>query len=234
DGWQVSGMTTNNTLASSVTYTSGNNGTLRITDASVTTAITVTVTFTQKTYSVTPSGGAVGTGGTWTVTGPYYYNTGLNIVADPADGWQVSGMTTNNTLASSVTYTSGNNGTLRITDASVTTAITVSVTFTKIDYAVNAISSQAGGSFEIRVALGTAVTGPGTVTAQIGQEVLIPSGTINPPTGYQLKVTDPVTVSPSSVSVNNRTTGQAADRGYYFSMPASAVTVTVTFEEIAP
>ena len=198
------------------------------------TVITVAVEFEQKTYNVTPSGGAVGTGGTWTVTGPYYYNTGLNIVADPADGWQVSGMTTNNTLASSVTYTSGNNGTLRITDASVTTAITVSVTFTKIDYAVNAISSQAGGSFEIRVALGTAVTGPGTVTAQIGQEVLIPSGTINPPTGYQLKVTDPVTVSPSSVSVNNRTTGQAADRGYYFSMPASAVTVTVTFEEIAP
>ena len=83
--------------------------------------------------------------------------------------------------------------------------VTVTVTFEKITYTVSKVISPSGGGSVVLSRL----------TAQVGDEVTV---TATPATGYQLKS---ITTTPSRTVTNNK-----------FTMPASNVTVTVTFEKI--
>ena len=83
--------------------------------------------------------------------------------------------------------------------------VTVTVVFEKISYTVSkTVTPAAGGTASIN-----------KTSATMGEEITV---TATPATGYRLKS---ITTSPAQTVTNNK-----------FTMPASAVTVTVTFEKI--
>lgn len=92
--------------------------------------------------------------------------------------------------------------------------VTVSATFTKVDYAItNATAADAGGTITV------------AATAQIGDEVTI---TVAPDTGKELAA-----LTYKAESAAEATAITAAEGVYKFTMPAEAVTVTATFQKEA-
>lgn len=185
--------------------------------------VTITVSFTHDEYGIT---GNVTTESSGSVTfkksgsdniTKAFYGDAITVEDAPATGYELV----------SITWTQeGGTATDITTDKTFTMpakAVTVTVAFKKTDYAITATGTETsgkytvtGGSYIVKNSSGTAVT-----TAQMDDEITIAA---TPDAGY---VVDAITVKgadDSGVTVTNGT----------FTMPAKAVTVTVTFKAQAP
>ena len=155
---------------------------------------TVTITFEKIKYAVTatvtPSGSGTASLNKSTAT----MGEEVTVTATPATGYKLKSITT-----SPATTVTNNKFTMPAS------AVTVTVTFEKISYAVSKSISPAGsGSVTLS-----------KTSAKMGEEVTV---TATPATGYQLKS---ITTNPARTVTNNK-----------FTMPARAVTVNVVFEKI--
>jgi len=184
-GWKLKSITTSPSLTVSnnkFTMPAGN--------------VAVTVTFEKINYAVSVSAGTGGSASLSKTTA----NIGdtITVTASPNSGYSA-----NTPTASGITFTSA--GTNKWTFTMPAKAVTVSCTFSKINYTVTAVASPAAG--------GTVTLSK--TTANIGDEITI---TASPATGYSVSG---MSTSPSRTITNNK-----------FTMPAGNVTVTVTFTKI--
>ena len=132
------------------------------------------------------------------------YGDEVALTIEPAIGYELDKLTVED----------ANNNTITVTDNKFTmpaSAVTVSATFNKIDYAINIANNIENGKVSVA---------SGATTANYGDEVTL---TITPDKGYELDVLyvkDAAGID-VMVSANNK-----------FTMPASAVTVSATFKKI--
>ena len=156
----------------------------------------VTVNTATLNYSVSIT---AGTGGTATVSkASAAPGETITVVVNPSSGYKA-----NTPTASGITFTNAGTNTWTFTMPSGN--VSISATFSKINYTVSKTASPAAG--------GTVTLSK--TTAQIGDEITI---TATPATGYRVKS---IVTNPSRMITNNK-----------FTMPASNVAVTVTFEKI--
>ena len=134
------------------------------------------------------------------------YGDEVALTIEPAIGYELDKLTVED----------ANNNTITVTDNKFTmpaSAVTVSATFKKIDYAINIANNIENGKVSVA---------SGATTANYGDEVTL---TITPDKGYELDVLyvkDAAGID-VMVSANNK-----------FTMPASEVTVTATFKKAVP
>jgi hypothetical protein len=164
--------------------------------ANVTAGHSISATFAQYTYTIT---GSAGTSGTITPSGNITVNHGSSrtFTISPDFGFQVSDVKVDNVSAGAVsTYTFSN----------VTSAHTISATFTTATYSITA-SAGSGGSIN--------PSGAATVTHGTSRTY-----TITPVTGYKI----------SDVKVDNVSVGNASS--YTFNNVTSSHSISATFSII--
>ncbi|MCL2805699.1 MAG: hypothetical protein FWD26_07165 [Treponema sp.] len=183
--------------------------------------VTVTVTFIERTYTISRyNNGDAGNGNSFVLVpaaGPYQFNSEITINASPSAGWQVTGMTytyvpvglPERTDNANRPGNTGNTGTFNVPNAA--GDITVNVIFGKITYTIDQSTPVANGTFTVTV--------QDDKDVQVGETIIV---TGNPDAGYRL----------STVTVNGNTTTIASGNTHTFAMPASDVTVTVGFSPL--
>ena len=161
--------------------------------------ITLEVEYTYTAdYSITVS---AGTGGTASASASSASpGTTVTITSTPSDGYSA-----NTPTATGITFTAA--GANKWTFTMPSNAVTVSCTFSKINYSVSTVSNPAaGGSISSNKS-----------TAQIGETVTL---TRNASAGYQFSSW---TTTPAGLSINNN---------LQFTMPASNVSITANWTKI--
>ncbi len=165
--------------------------------------VTVSATFTQKSYSITKDSM---TNGDVNVASSATYGSTVNISASPAIGYQLSGITVTKASGGTVNVSGGLNSKSFVMPEC---SVTVSASFAPIDYLVSVANSIPNGSIGVSK----------TTDAHIGDTITI---TGIPSTGYAL---DTVTVT--SGSNNIAVSGSGNTRS--FTMPAGNVTINASF-----
>jgi hypothetical protein len=204
--------------ANSLTVTKAGGGTVAVTGSGSTYTftmpaanVTVSATFTTVNYSVSIAqltNGSVTASPTTTTAGQT-----VTLTVTPASGYQYT--------ANSLTITKAGGGTVPVSSSGSTYTftmpadnVTVSATFTAIDYSVS-IAGMTNGSVTANPA-----------SAKVGQTVTL---TVSPASGYQLTANSLVVtkaVGGGTVPVSG------SGNTYTFTMPADNVTVTATFTAI--
>lgn len=130
----------------------------------------------------------------------------VTVTTNPATGYKVQSVKYNSSTATTVTANSKYQFTMPASN------VTVTVTFEKISYTVTK-TTPSNGTFDVSA-----------TSATMGEEVTISN--ISPAEGYEV---DTVTVTDAS---GNEVGTTASGSNYTFTMPASNVSVTVTFKAI--
>ena len=190
------GYSANTPTASGITFTSAGTNKWKFTMPA--SNVTVSCTFSKINYTVTAS---TGTGGTASASkSPANYGDTITITSTPSAGY-----TANTPTASGITFTSA--GTNKWSFTMPASNVTVSCTFSKINYSVSVASNPAAGGTVTR----------NKSTAQVGDTVTL---TRTASAGYQFSSW---TTSPTGISINN---------SLQFTMPASNVTITANWSKI--
>ncbi|MCQ2216548.1 MAG: hypothetical protein MJZ31_11620, partial [Bacteroidales bacterium] len=161
-------------------------------------AVNVTASFSKIDYAVTTATGL--TGGSVSADATAQYQDQVTITATPAVGYKLDAITVKDASNNAVAVTNG-----KFTMPA--SAVNVTASFSKIDYAVTTATGLTGGSVSA------------DATAQYQDEVTV---TVTPATGYKLDAISVKDASDNAVSVSN---GK-------FTMPASAVNVSASFSKI--
>ena len=169
--------------------------------------VTVSATFTQKSYSITK--GSM-TNGDVNVASSATYGSTVNISASPAIGYQLSGITVTKASGGTVNVSGGLNSKSFVMPEC---SVTVSAVFAPIDYLVSVANSIPNGSIGVSK----------TTDAHIGDTITI---TGIPSTGYAL---DTVTVTSGSNNIDVIGTGNSRS----FTMPAGNVTINASFTALS-
>ncbi len=164
-------------------------------------AVTVTATFKKIDYAITIDSEIAN--GKVTAAATANYGDEVELTITPDKGYKLEGITVKDADNQEIPVSEDNKFTMPAS------AVTVSATFKKIDYAITIDSEIANGK----------VTA--AATANYGDEVEL---TITPATGYELDV----------LTVKDAANNEILVSDNKFIMPASAVTVTATFKIITP
>ena len=213
-GYRVNTVKVTNTTTSADVPVSGTGTTYTFTMPA--SNVTVAMTFTNV-YATNPALGVatVVTNGKFTVTGTGTYNQTATITATPDSGYQVGTVKVTNDTTGTDVSVSGTGNTRTFTMPA--SDVTVSVTFIKTSYTVTLSPSNGrptGGRFAVDK---TTATMDDTVTITLS----------NITTGYRA---DTVKVTNNTTSTDVPVSG--TDTMYTFTMPASNVTVAVTFTNV--
>ncbi|MBQ4388201.1 MAG: hypothetical protein II822_11445, partial [Prevotella sp.] len=179
-------------------------------------AVTIAATFEEipaTTYAITK---AEATNGSFTVSSETAAaDATVTITTSPATGYEVDAVTTN--VNGTVPAKSGTDDNV-YTFTMPTKAVTVTVTFKQINYAINGLGDVTISETKV----GTVSVGEEKTTATYGETVTI---TATPEEGYQLTA-----LKYNDGSEDHEFT--LSSTPYTFEMPASNVTITATFELI--
>ena len=191
------GYTANTPTASGITFTAA--GANKWTFTMPSSAVTVSCTFSKISYNVTANAGTGGSASRDKATATM--GETVTITCTPSAGYKA-----NTPTASGITFTSA--GTNKWSFTMPAAAVTVSCTFSKVDYNVT-VSAGTGGT-----------ASSNKTTAQIGDTVTI---TCSPSTGYSANTPTASGISFTSAGTNK----------WSFTMPAAAVTISCTFSKIS-
>lgn len=190
------GYSANTPTASGITFTAA--GTNKWTFTMPSSNVTVSCTFTKISYNVSITAGSGGSAVRDKTTATI--GETVTVTCTPNSGYKA-----NTPTASGITFTSA--GTNKWTFTMPAAAVSISCTFSKVNYNVTA-NAGSGGSASSNKA-----------TAQIGDVVTI---TCSPNTGYSANTPTATGITFTSAGTNKWT----------FVMPAAAVTVSCTFTKI--
>lgn len=139
-------------------------------------------------------------------------NATITLTVTPDAGYELDALTIND---GAITATKGTDGNYTFTMPA--SDVTVNATFKKINYTITVNPSENGS---------VTVTAPATATATMDDSVTL---TVTPNTGYQIGT---VTVKDGLGNTVDFTETGVASGTYKFTMPASDVTVTATFNKL--
>ena len=191
------GYSANTPTASGITFTSA--GTNKWTFTMPASAVAISCTYSKISYTVSKSEGTGGTG-TLSKTSANYQDT-ITVTASPSTGY-----TANTPTATGITFTSA--GTNKWTFTMPASNVTVSFTFSKINYTVSRTDGTGGSSSLSKT------------TANYGDTITV---TCTPNTGY----------SANTPTASGITFTSAGTNKWTFTMPANNVAVSCTYSKVA-